>query len=94
MKQVKLYKNSKGETLYPACNWYNNQHKIHYWYTKASNAYFDENPSDKDYDFFDEMNEIMDVYESSIHNGLVYATYKMCQRIKELITCYDIKHAR
>lgn len=34
MAKLKLYKNEKGEKLYPVGSFQKNQHKFEYWYTK------------------------------------------------------------
>ena len=88
---MKLYRTKDtNEKLYPVCNWENNQHKIGYWYTKASNDY-NMNPTDETEAVYDDARAMMEAFDSYVINGMVYATYSMYKRLKEAIVCYDLR---
>lgn len=83
-----------GVKFYPVCNRERNMHKIDYWYTKALIKCYDTDfQDDKALDEREEAEKMLSYFQSYVNNdGLVYAPYKDGQRIKEMITCYDLCH--
>ena len=92
-----LPRNSKGQKLYPVCNWNANQHKIDYWLTKAKNYRYDNLDDLKAWDEVEKYEKMLDVFDGFHENGkvidgLVYAVWKDAEAIKEAIVCYDLCH--
>ena len=83
-----------GVKFYPVCSWERNQHKIEYWYTKALLACYDSDwMDDKAVADRDEAEKMLDYFNGYVgRDGLVYAPYKIGQRIKEMVVCYDMCH--
>jgi hypothetical protein len=94
MEGIMAIKIIDGIRYYPVCGFEKNQHKIEYWYTKALNACYDSNwENEKALADIDEVQKMLDYFTYyTDRNGLVYAPYKDGQRIKEMITCYDLCH--
>ena len=96
---MKLYKNKKGEKLYPVCKWEDNQHKLYNANDRIWNAIHDaqENNAsadelDKLYNRKDEIERVMCIFDSQVVNGMVYATYKDSLIIKDIIWAYNARH--
>ena len=92
-----LPKNSKGQKLYPVCNWNANQHKIDFWLTKAKNNKFDHPDDLKTWDEVEKYQKMLDIFngfheDGKVIHNLVYATWENTEAIKEAIACYDLCH--
>lgn len=83
-----------GVKYYPVCSFMKNQHKIDYWYTKALLACYDSDwQDDKALADREEAENMLNHFQCHTgQDGIVYAPYKDGQRIKEMITCYDLCH--
>lgn len=98
---AKLYRDKlTGEKLYPVCKWEPNQHKMYNALDRAHNAvsdlYEDKYSTceqiDKALDWVDEVERLLEIFDSHVaSNGLVYASYKDGQKIKDIILAYDAR---
>lgn len=88
-------RDKNGNKLYACCNWQNNQHKIYNAHDIAFCALHDAETIEE-IEKAEAYNSMVDIAMEWINNvkndGLVYAPYKVCQIIKELIVCYDLRH--
>lgn len=99
---TKLYRDKDtGEKLYPVCSWEKNQHKpynaLDRAHNRVSDLYEDRSDTaddiDKAEEWVDEVNRLIWIFDSHVaSNGLVYATYKDGQKIKDIIYGYDARH--
>lgn len=95
---AKILINKKGEKLYPVCSWEQNQHKLYNAHDRLYNAIYDARETN-DYEeeerlekAMEELEEVMEIFESCVYNGLVYATWKDGLRIKNYTWAYDSRH--
>ena len=96
---LKLYKNAQGQKLYPVCSWEANQHKLYNAHDRIMNRIDDleDDPmSDRlelfrAYDQQEEIEHLLEVFSSYVHDGIVYATWKDRNRLMEYIAAYDVR---
>lgn len=95
--KAELPRNSKGQKMYPVCNWNANAHKIDFWLTKAKIRRYDDPDDPAAWDEVEKYQRMMDIVQGWHEDGrrignLVYATWKDAEAIKEAIVCYDLCH--
>ena len=96
---MKLYRNKEGVKLYPVCKWEPNQHKLYNASDRRYNYLYDlidaGAPADeieKAERAFQEVQELLEVFDSCIIDGIVYAPYKDGLKIKDIIAAYNARH--
>ncbi len=90
--RLKLYKNSEGEKLYPVCSWEDNQHKLYNAHDRVMIAISEEGYTEKLADELERIEDAMAAFDRYVINGLVYATYKEGQVIKDIVWAYNARH--
>lgn len=99
----KLYKNKKGQKLYPVCSWEANQHKLYNAHDRVMNHIWDleheeieKNVSiealDNAYEQQEEIEHLLEIFSDVVVNGIVYATWEDRNMIRDYIAAYDIRH--
>lgn len=96
---LKLYRNKAGEKLYPVCNWENNQHKVYNALDRINCAIIDAEADDEVppeawnelLERREEIEEALSAFNRYIVNGLVYATYKESNLIKDIVWEYNAR---
>lgn len=91
MRELKVYRNSEGVKLYPVCSWEKNQHKLYNAHDRAW-IWVHDTESDEAYAELERVEQAMEAFESHVIHGIVYATYKDGQLIKDFIAGYDARH--
>lgn len=81
-----------GKKLYPVCSWYANQHKLYYFIDKISIQIHENPDNDLLYGKRENLENLLNVFNENVFNGVVYANYEKSVKIKELITAYDLHH--
>ena len=98
---TKLYRDKvTGKKLYPVCNWHNNQHILYNAldraYNHRSDLYEDKSATseelDKAEEWIEEVERLLDVFNSHVVGSLVYATYEDGAKIKEIIAAHECRH--
>ena len=89
---AKLYRNEAGEKLYPVCSWEANQHKLYNALDRAVVACYDTDWSEEAVNERDRVEEALSAFDRYVINGLVYATYKEGQVIKDIVWAYNARH--
>lgn len=88
----KVYRNKKGEKLYPVGKWETNQHKIYNYHDRCMNA-LDDACQDKNVSSaqieelerqVERSNELLESFESYVIDGMVYATYEDYKELKDI----------
>lgn len=87
-----LYKNKKGEKLYPVCSFEENQHKLYNMHDRIINAIYDKPDDETLYEKRDRIEHVLAV-SNTVIDGLIYATYEDSKLIKDLIATYNATHA-
>ncbi len=97
--KLSIIVSESGEKLYPVCSWGKNQHKLHNAYVKSQNNLWEafENGTNEDYEKALKINKwithLSEVFDYGIKiKGIVYATYREGQAIKDIIARYDATH--
>lgn len=92
---AKLYKDRNGVTFYPTCSWEKNQHKI---YNAYDRVWIRRDEERERGEFVEETEKelemleyLLEVFNSHVVNGIVYAPYQSSVLIKEYITAYDLR---
>jgi hypothetical protein len=95
---MKLYRDKQGRKLYPVCNWEKNQHKLYNAHDRAYNRRW-EAEERGDYDMADKANaeietieHLLDIFDSQVVNGIVFATWEDRNKIKDYTVAYDVRH--
>lgn len=93
-----LYKDKKGNKLYPVCSWEQNQHKLY----NANDRIFLAICDAEDAHNFAEVERLLeakskieralDAFDRYVINGIVYATYQDGLIIKDFVWAYDARH--
>ena len=88
-----------GIKYYPVCSWEQNQHKLYNAHDREFNKMFDaENDKVPSADFekisdeLDEIDRLISVFSDYVIDGIVYATYEDCIKIKDYIAAYNCRH--
>ena len=97
---LKLYKNAKGEKLYPVCSWEANQHKLVNAHDRIMNRIDDlseAQPVDllelnRAFDQQEEIEHLLEVFSAYVYSGIAYATWADRNRLMEYIAAYDVRH--
>ena len=87
-----LLRNDKGEKLYPICSWEKNQHKIYNAYERDRNRCEEENWSDESVANLEYFEIAYDSFNANVSGGIVYATWREGNVIKDLCAGYDFRH--
>lgn len=94
-----LPKNRNGETLYPVCSWERNQHKLYNAHDIIMIEIYDAEDNklsseeiDKLWERKEEIEHAMNMFDSNVLNGVVYATYKDSLIIKDIVWAYNARH--
>ena len=86
---AKLYKDKHtGKTLYPVCGFEKNQHKLYNAYDRVMIRLYDGEDVE---DERERIERALDVFNSHVVQGLVYATYEDSVIIKDIIAAYDVR---
>lgn len=94
MGNVKLYRDEQGRKLYPVCSWSANQHKLYNAYDRAQNKLYEcsgEECETVERDI-ERIEHALDIFNSYVHNNLVYATYEDGLIIKDYVWAYNARH--
>lgn len=93
-----LYKDKKGNKLYPVCSWEENQHKLYNALDRAHNALYDA-MSDNDIIRQDKVEAEIDRIERALFafdryviNGIVYAKWEDVVLIRDYVAAYNARH--
>lgn len=93
-----LYKDKKGNKLYPVCSWERNQHKLYNAHDRIFLAICDAEDA-HDVAEVERLLEVkanveraMAAFDRYVINGIVYATYKDGLLIKDFVWAYDARH--
>ena len=89
---VKVYRNKEGKKLYPVCSWANNQHKLYNALDRAKIWEFESDYSEEASAEVDELDRLIEVFDSQIVGCIVYATWEDYKKIKDYIAAYDARH--
>ena len=85
-----IYTDKKsGKKLYPVCNWEQNQHKLYNAHDRIMVAIYD---GKAEYDVLKKIERAIDVFNTHIINGIVYASWEDGLIIKDYIWAYDARH--
>lgn len=89
-----IYRNEKGEKLYPVCNWERNQHKIYWYEDKCYNElqdliYNTAEDFTEEEERYNEACATLKAFDKNVHNDIVYATWQMSCKIKDVIALYN-----
>ena len=93
-----LYKDKKGNKLYPVCSWEKNQHKLYNAHDRLFVAICDAREEgnvgelSRLLDTMETLERVMGIFDSYVVEGIVYATYKDGLIIKDYIWAYDARH--
>ena len=87
---LKIYKNKEGKKLYPVCSWEKNQHKLYNASDRARIRWFD-TYSDEASDEVDKIDRLIEIFDSQIVDGIVYATYQDRCDILDVINAYNCR---
>lgn len=80
-----------GIKLYPVGNWQKNQHKLYNYHDKMSIKAHEED-TDEAWDTLYESEKLLDVFNTNVYDGIVYAPYKDYCKLKDIIGYYDLTH--
>lgn len=90
---MKLLVNKEGKKMYPVCSWEANQHKLYNAIDRIQLALYD--ATDEEYDKLAEALErvehALDVFNRTVVQGIVYATYEDSLIIKDIIWAYNAR---
>ena len=86
---MKLYKNKKGQKLYPVCSFEANQHKLYNAHDRAMNAVYDGSGS---WEEVEKIDNAIYAFDSCVQGDLVYANWEDSKLIKNYIYGYDARH--
>ncbi len=90
---MKLLVNKEGKKMYPVCSWEANQHKLYNAIDRIQLALYD--ATDEEYDKLAESLEraehALDVFNHTVVQGIVYATYEDSLIIKDIIWAYNAR---
>lgn len=97
---LKLYKNAKGEKLYPVCSWEANQHKLFNAHDRIMNRIYDLEHADvmdnavlfQAYEKQEKIEHLLDVFSSYVYGGIAYATWADRNILMEIFAAYDVRH--
>ena len=78
-----------GKKLYPVCSWEKNQHKLYNAHDRIMNAIHE---GKADWDDLERLQKAMNIFESHVINGIVYATYEDGLLVKDYIWAYNARH--
>ena len=99
--KLPILRNNAGEKLYPVCSWEKNQHKIYNALTRAQNREYDyctgnleltKEEANKLFEEVELLNYLCGVIDHRHYKGIVYATWKDREKLREYIMAYDIRH--
>ena len=92
---MRLYKDENGRTLYPVCNWNNNQHKLYNAHDRIMIDIYEAREAGTDtqeiYDRQEEIEHLLDVFNAYVVGGIAYATYEDSVKIKDIVAAYDAR---
>lgn len=89
---LKLYKNKEGKKLYPVCSWENNQHKLYNASDRARIWEVESDYSDKACAEVEKIDRLIEIFDSCVIGGIVYATYADRCAILDVIAAYNCRH--
>lgn len=92
MAKKELPRNKDGVKMYPVCNWERNQHKVYNAHDRAVVRAIEENYSPESVAWLDKVERAMELIDSHIYDGTVYATWKDGEILKDIIYGYDARH--
>lgn len=93
---MKLLVNKEGKKLYPVCNWMQNQHKLYNAIDRINLAlYEDDLPADEYNKLLEKLERAehaLSVFNRTVVQGIVFATYEDSLIIKDIIWAYNARH--
>ncbi len=94
-----VYTTKSGKKLYPVCSWEQNQHKLYNALDRINNAIYDAEEGDANADEWNklldrkaEIEDALSAFDSHVIDGIVYATWEMGQKIKDIVWAYNARH--
>lgn len=89
MVKRELPRNKDGKKLYPVCSWEKNQHKLYNAHDRIMNAYTE---GKIEYEYVEKIEKAMNIFDSCVINGIVYATWEDRNLMIDYISAYDARH--
>jgi len=92
MIKKKVYRNKKGEKLYPVCSWEKNQHKLYNAHDRVMIRIAEEGYTEELADLLDKVERALCAFDAHVIGPTVYATWEDGRIIKDFIGGYDMRH--
>lgn len=95
---MEVYRDKKGNKLYPVCNWEQNQHKLYNAYDRIMLAIYDAQDAnnsdelDRLFEAKDKIERALGAFDRYVIKGIVYATYQDGLLIKDYVWAYNARH--
>ena len=88
-----LPRNGEGKKMYPVCSWEKNQHKIYNANDRVRVLCCENRPlTDEEHRWIEKVDRAMEVIDSHVYDGIVYATWEDGQILKDIIYGYNARH--
>ena len=78
-----------GRKMYPVCSWEENQHKLYNAHDRLMCALYDGEDVDEE---IEKLERALDIFNSNVYHGIVYAEWSDAQIIKDYIWAYNARH--
>lgn len=93
---MKLLVNKEGKKMYPVCSWEANQHKLYNAIDRINLALYEDDTTADEYnkllESLEKAEHALDVFNHTVVQGIVYATYEDSLIIKDIIWAYNARH--
>lgn len=90
--KTEVRRDKQGRKLYPVCRWERNQHKIYNAYDRAYVRMIEDSYSQESVAELDRASRAMELIDSNIYDGIVYATWEDGLILKSYIGSYNARH--
>lgn len=81
-----------GKKMYPVGKWKTYQHVFYNYNDICYNEMYDNDHSEESIEKYEESEKFLEIFNSNVFDGMVYALYEDYKKMKDIIGAYVYRH--